>query len=105
MSKGYLLLKRASHQIDDIYVYTRAQWGALQADTYIKGLFKRFDGIVSQQVISKSIPSKLGVSGFYCRHEYHYIYWHYLPNQTVGIVAVLHQRMHQTDRLHGEFDA
>jgi len=34
----------ASHRLDDIYRYTRNQWGTEQADRYITGLFEAFEG-------------------------------------------------------------
>ena len=39
------------------------------------------------------------MGGFFCRYEQHVIYWKVLADDTVGIVTVLHERMHQIERL------
>lgn len=46
----------------------------------------------------RAIPAEFGVDGYYCRFEHHYIYWRILPDGAVGIVTILHERMHQMDR-------
>lgn len=89
---------RAGRRLDEIYVYTRDHWGEDQAARYIRGLFERFDAIAARKVAWRVIPAEFGVDGFYCRHEHHYIYWRLLSDGTVGIVTVLHERMHQLDR-------
>lgn len=103
MSKGYKLLQRASHQIDEIFIYSLSNWGSEQAENYIKGLFERFEQIASQQAVSRPISAEFGVSGYFCVYQHHYIYWRYLPDNLVGIVAVLHERMHQTARIQKDF--
>jgi plasmid stabilization system protein ParE len=88
----------ASHRLDDIYRYTRDRWGAEQAERYITGMFAAFDRIESRGVVSKPIPAEFGVEGFYFRYERHVVYWRRLSNGDIGIVTILHERMHQIDR-------
>ena len=88
----------ASHRLDDIYRHTRDRWGAEQAERYITGLFAAFDRIESRGVVSRPIPAEFGVDGFYFRHERHFVYWRRLSNGDVGIVTLLHERMHHIDR-------
>jgi len=90
--------KRAGRRLNEIYVYTRDNWGKEQAALYIRGLFERFDEIAARKIPWRPIPAEFGVEGFYCRHEHHYIYWRVLSDGAVGIVTVLHERMHQLDR-------
>jgi len=94
----YRVQEAAGRRIDDIYVYTRATWGEPQAERYIRGLFARFEDIAARRIAWRTIPKDLGVDGFYCRYEHHYVYWRILSDGTVGIVTVLHERMHQIDR-------
>lgn len=94
----YRVQRAAGRRIDDIYIYTREAWGEDQAQRYIRGLFGRFDDIAARRVAWRDVPKNLGVDGFYCRFEQHYIYWRVLSDGTVGIVTVLHERMHQIDR-------
>ena len=47
---------------------------------------------------SRPVPAEFGVEGFYFRHEHHFVYWRRLSDGDIGIVTILHERMHQTDR-------
>lgn len=93
----------ASLRLDDIYRYTRDRWGEVQADRYITGMFEAFERIVAHGVASKPIPAELGVEGFFFRYEHHFIYWRRLSDGGIGIVAILHERMHQIDRFKDDF--
>lgn len=93
----------AALRLDDIYRYTRDRWGADQADRYIIGLFAAFDRIASHGVASKPIPAEFGVDGFFFRHARHVVYWRKLSNGDIGIVTILHERMHQIDRFREDF--
>ena len=88
----------ASLRLDEIYRYTRNRWGPEQADRYITELFAAFDRIASHGVASRPIPADFGVDGFYYRYERHFVYWRRLSNGDIGIVTILHERMHQTAR-------
>ena len=94
---------RASNRLDEIYDYTRRKWGEAQADNYIRGLFEKFNAIAGRDFPWRPIPAEFGVDGYLCRHEKHFIYWKQLADGKVGIVTVLHQRMHQIERLKGDF--
>jgi len=85
----------ASLKIDEIYRYTVRNWGEKQAKFYINGLFESFNNIGNNLVISHPIPADFGINGFYFLYEKHYVYWKYLNSGDIGIVTVLHERMHQ----------
>lgn len=89
----------ASRRLDEIYLYTRDRWGVQQADRYLTGLFEAFDAVGSRQRMSRPVPDAFGVEGFFFRYEQHFVYWRRLANGDVGIVTILHQRMHQIDRV------
>lgn len=93
----------ASWRLDEIYRYTRERWGEAQAERYITGLFKAFDLIESHGVASRPVPAQFGVQGFFFRYEHHFVYWRRLSNGDIGIVTVLHERMHQIERLRADF--
>jgi toxin ParE1/3/4 len=88
----------AGRRLDEIYRYTRDSWGEAQADRYMRGLFDRFADIAARRVPWRAIPAEFGVDGWFSRHERHFIYWRLLSDGAVGIVTVLHERMHQMDR-------
>lgn len=93
----------ASVQLDEIYRYTRDRWGAEQAERYVTGLFAAFARIETRGVASKPVPAEFGVDGYVFRYERHFVYWRRLSNGDIGIVAVLHERMHQMDRFREAF--
>jgi len=85
----------ASFRLDEIYQYTLHEWGKIQAEIYVNGLFDIFDKIVKKQVLSYPVPAEFGVNGFYVKYKKHFVYWRYLGGGEVGIVTILHERMHQ----------
>jgi plasmid stabilization system protein ParE len=93
----------ASHRIDEVYRYTRERWGMAQADKYITGLFAAFAKIASHGVVSKPVPAAFGVEGYFFRYEQHVVYWRHLRNGDIGIVTILHARMHQIARFQEDF--
>ena len=93
----------ASHRLDDIYQFTRGRWGDEQAKKYIAGLFAAFEKIADHRVVSKPTPAEFGVDGFFFWYERHFVYWRRLSNGDIGIVTILHERMHQIDRFRDDF--
>jgi len=98
-----LVQEAASHRIDVIYRYTLETWGPEQADRYVVGLFEAFNGIETHRTRSKPIPAEFGLEGFYFKYEKHIVYWRRLAGGDIGIVTVLHERMHQIERFKGDF--
>ncbi|NRB18733.1 MAG: type II toxin-antitoxin system RelE/ParE family toxin [Rhodobacteraceae bacterium] len=93
----------ASHRLDDIYRYTRNRWGTDQAERYITGLFEAFGQIETRGIPSKPIPADFSVEGYFFRYEKHFVYWCWLSNGDIGIVTILHERMHQIDRFRNDY--
>lgn len=98
-----LVQEAASYRLDEIYRYTCDHWGKQQADRYITGLFESFAGIASHQTASRPIPAQFGIEGYFFRYEHHFVYWRRLSNEDIGIVTILHERMHQIDRFREDF--
>lgn len=88
----------AGVRIDEIYRYTRDRWGETQADDYIAGLFEAFEGIATDKVTSRPVPAEFDVDGYVFRYKRHFVYWKTLGDGAIGIVTVLHERMHQIGR-------
>ncbi len=91
--------RAAAVRIDEIYKYTRERWGEAQADSYVTGLFEAFGNIGEGTVGSRPIAAEFEVDGFWFRYRKHYVYWKILDDGTIGIVTVLHERMHQVGRM------
>lgn len=104
MSKAHIRIQgAASYRLDEIYRYTRDHWDVQQADRYVIGLFDAFDGIADHRTLSRPVPVGFGVEGYFFRYEHHFVYWRWLSNGDVGIVTILHERMHQIDRFREDF--
>lgn len=88
----------AALRLDEIYRYTRDQWGVEQAERYVRRLFEAFDKIETNEVFSKPIPAEFDVEGFFFRHERHFVYWRRLSDGAIGVVTILNVGMHQIDR-------
>jgi len=93
----------ASWRLDEIYRYTREHWGEVQAKHYITGIFEAFERIETHGVASRPVPAEFGVDGFYFRYERHFVYWRRLSTGEIGIVTILHERMHQIERFREDF--
>jgi plasmid stabilization system protein ParE len=100
---SFRVQEAAAYRIDEIYRYTRARWGEPQAERYVTGLFETIARIAANDVPSRPIPADFGVNGFVCRYERHLVYWRRLDHGHVGIVTILHERMHQIDRFRDDF--
>ena len=61
-------------------------------------MFKRFEQIADKEILWHPIPAEFEVSGFFTHYEKHVIYWKELNSGQIGIVTVLHERMHQIER-------
>ncbi len=97
--KSYFIQASANAAIDDLYAYTFERWGEDQAEKYLSGLFARFEAIVSREVPWRPVPPEFEIEAWVSRYEHHYVYWKQLDDGRVGIMAILHERMHQADRL------
>ncbi|RMW95314.1 type II toxin-antitoxin system RelE/ParE family toxin [Pseudoxanthomonas spadix] len=98
-----LVQEAASWRLDQIYRYTRDRWGTEHADRYITGLFEAFDGIQTHRTSSRPIPAEFGIEGYFFRYQRHFVYWRRLSNGDIGIVTILHERMHRIDRFGYDF--
>lgn len=96
---GYLLEPTANQALDEIYAYTLETWGDAQAERYLTGLFTRFGDIVARRTPWRSVPPEFEVEAWFCRYEHHVIYWKERADGRVGIMAILHERMHQAAQL------
>lgn len=95
--------RAASRRLDEVFRFTRDRWGEAQAERYLNGLFEAFAQIESHGVLSRPVPADFGVDGYVFRYQHHFVYWRPLANGDIGIVTLLHERMHQIDRFREDF--
>ncbi|MDE0407189.1 MAG: type II toxin-antitoxin system RelE/ParE family toxin [Alphaproteobacteria bacterium] len=90
--------RAAALRIEEIYRYSRERRGEAQAESYVTGLFEAFDDIATGAGASRPVPAEFGVEGYVFRYRRHFIYWKTLSDGAIGIVTVLHERMHRVER-------
>jgi len=95
----YVLSPIAISHLTDIYNYTFENWGEAQADKYLNELYSFFDSVSNRDIAWRPIPAEFSVQGYFARCNKHFVYWRSFPNEHVGIVAVIHERRHQMERL------
>jgi toxin ParE1/3/4 len=100
---GYKVQAAAGDRLDEICRYSVDHWGEAQAEPYVRGLFERFEAIAERRFPWRAIPADLGVDGYVCRYEKHLVYWKVFGDGAVGIVTILHERMHPPSRLKTDF--
>ncbi|BET25454.1 hypothetical protein RGQ30_09550 [Limnobacter thiooxidans] len=54
-------------------------------------------------MVSIQVPAEYGVKGFFFPYERHFVCWQRLSNNDIGIVTILHERMHQIARFQDNF--
>ncbi|WP_294330100.1 type II toxin-antitoxin system RelE/ParE family toxin [uncultured Sphingomonas sp.] len=96
---GVFIEPAADRRLDEIYEYTADQWGEDQADAYIRTLFERFGAIAAKRVPWRPLPAEFGVPLYFARAEHHIVYWRERADGVIGIVTILHERMHQLEQL------
>jgi toxin ParE1/3/4 len=62
-------------------------------------LFAAFEQIETRGVDVEARAGRVRGGGYFFRYERHFVYWRRLSNGDIGIVTVLHERMHQIARL------
>ncbi|MES9897469.1 MAG: type II toxin-antitoxin system RelE/ParE family toxin [Sedimenticola sp.] len=99
----FLVLKSAGFRLKEIFSYTKENLGEDQAHQHIEGMFERFGQIADRDLLWHSIPAEFEVVGFFTRYNKHFIYWKELDSGQIGIVTILHERMHQMERFTEDF--
>lgn len=101
--KAVRVQEAAALRIDETYRYSLDRCGQARADAYVIGLFEAFERIAAGGAPSRPIPADFEVDGFVFRYGKHFVYWKRLGDGEIGIVTVLHERMHQMDRFREDF--
>lgn len=102
--RTFRLEPSANAHLDDIFNFSAARWGQVQAERYINALFDEFAAVATRRVPWRRIAPELGMVGYLRRCKSHVIYWREDDGE-VAIVAILHERMHQSLRLREALDA
>ncbi|UVO49504.1 type II toxin-antitoxin system RelE/ParE family toxin [Sphingomonas sp. SUN019] len=90
--------------LENIYDYTFRRWGRAQADKYSDQLLDVIERIAARQVPWRVISADVGVDGYHYRCSAHFVYWRVARDGSIRVVAILHQQMHQVERLRWALD-
>lgn len=94
----------AETHLEDIYGYTLRQWGREQATAYVSAIIDTFQAVAADRVAWRRIPASFEVDGYVRKCGNHLVYWRCGTDEVVRIVAILHERMHQSSRLREALD-
>ena len=94
----YRFTRSARDDLLDIWLYTEATWGEEQADRYQDELHDCCARIAAGTANTRSVSGLSAVRVCHCRH--HYLFF-VERDDTVVIIAVLHERMDLLQRLKG----
>ncbi|BEV10053.1 type II toxin-antitoxin system RelE/ParE family toxin [Asticcacaulis sp. DW145] len=89
MAEAYSLRPAAQADLRDIWLYSRRQWSADQADRYTLLIAAAFDDLAAGRRKGKPVNVRTGYLKYACGS--HIIYFRL--NDGLDIVRILHQRM------------
>jgi toxin ParE1/3/4 len=91
MSSAYILRELARQDLEDIWIYTLAEWNLEQAEAYIGSIIDRFDWLAANPGAGKHL----------CFPEGSHLIFYTLSDTVIDIIDVPHQTMdvesHLTD--------
>lgn len=96
---GYSFFPAADAAQDTIWRYTAEMWGEDQADKYILELHGHLAKLANSQTLWRTFSFPANVvtrwdgTLFVSRYRHHIIFFRQFSNGSIGIVAILHERM------------
>lgn len=94
MKLPYALHRLALHDLRDIALYTRREWGKNQESLYMGGLFEFFEKIaVRDTPVPPRDLSDIKPGCFLSQIAHHLVIFRWLPDGRLEILRILHERM------------
>jgi len=98
MTTSYIISKKATEDLEQIWLYTYFHWSEYQADNYYNLLIEKIEFIARNVNIGRNIDYiKRGYRCFLV--EQHIIFYTILAKNTVKVIRILHQKMDIPSRL------
>lgn len=91
MKSSYRIRQLAAENLEQIWLYTFQQWGAEQADQYLRALFDRFDLLAEYPKLGKARDDIK--PGYFCFPEGRHLVFYIVTNNGIEIIGVPHQSM------------
>jgi len=88
---GYSLRQQAQDDLESIWVYSNQEWGAEQADKYIRSLLSRFTWLSENPQLGKQRTDIK--SRYYCFPEGMHLIFYKITRDGIDIIGIPHQSM------------
>jgi len=93
------IFSAAEERLVQIWKYTESEWGATQADDYLRGLVKAIKDSDRHRKRWKRFSDKSIRGVFYLRYRQHRIFFREFSDGVVGVITILHESMDLSARL------
>lgn len=93
------ILPSARARLLEIWSYTEAQWGAGQADKYLRDLVSAVERLDRQRMTWRAVHNAELDGVFFIRHAHHFVFFRSFPDGGVGVISILHESMDIPSRL------
>jgi len=98
MSASYIIAKKATEDLEQIWLYTYFHWSENQADDYYNLLIEKIEFIARNVSVGRNIDYIK--QGYRCFSAEQYIIFYTLSaKNTVKIIRILHQKMDIPNKL------
>ncbi len=91
MIVGYSLRQQAQDDLESIWLYSYQEWGAEQADQYIRALLARFTWLSENPQLGKQRTEIK--PGYYCFPEGSHLIFYKIAQDGIDIIGIPHQSM------------
>ena len=89
MITGYSLRQQAQDDLESIWLYSYQEWGAEQADKYIRSLLSRFTWLSENPQLGKQRTEVK--PGYYCFPEGMHLIFYKITQDGIDIIGIPHQ--------------
>lgn len=91
MPRGYILRELAKQDLEDIWLYTLAEWDLEQADAYVGSIIDRFDWLAASHNAGK-LRYEIK-TGYRCFPEGSHLIFYTFEGSMINIIGIPHQNM------------
>ena len=89
MITGYSLRQQAKTDLEDIWYYSYQEWGAEQADQYLRSLLSRLNWLTKNPQLEKKREDIK--PGYYCFPEGRHLIFYKIIHRGIDIIGIVHR--------------
>ena len=98
MTRKYILRELALADLEDIWLYTLADWSLEQADSYTHAILTRLSWLADNPADGK--PRDDIKPGYFCFPEGRHLIYYIMTDDTADVIGIPHQTMDVGSHLH-----